>query len=40
MFRFFKDALYQVTHGGRKYHLWMGILSFFMLLGAYGYYVQ
>lgn len=37
---FIQDALYQVTHGGKRYHTWMAILSFFMLLGAYGYYVQ
>ncbi len=34
MFRFIKDALFQVTHGGRRYHVWMGVLSFFMLVGA------
>jgi molybdopterin-containing oxidoreductase family membrane subunit len=40
MRHFLKDAVCCVTHGGWKYHTWMGALSFFMLIGVYGYYVQ
>ncbi|MDX1646207.1 MAG: NrfD/PsrC family molybdoenzyme membrane anchor subunit [Longimicrobiales bacterium] len=37
---FFVDALKSATSGGRRYHLWMGVLTLVMLFGAYGYYVQ
>jgi Ni/Fe-hydrogenase subunit HybB-like protein len=34
------DAFKAATTGGRRYHLWMGVLTLVMLMGAYGYYVQ
>jgi cytosine/uracil/thiamine/allantoin permease len=37
---FLISAVRSATTGGRRYHLWMGVLTLFMLLGAYGYYVQ
>ena len=37
---FIKDALHTATGGGKKYHLWMGMLTFIMLIGAYAYWVQ
>ncbi|GIV78928.1 polysulfide reductase NrfD [Litorilinea aerophila] len=37
---FFRDALDNVTAGSLGYHLWMGFLTFLMLLGAYAYSVQ
>ena len=36
----FVDSLDQMTKGGIKYHLWMGLLTFLMLLGTYAYYIQ
>lgn len=35
-----KDSLDVITHGSKKYHLWMGILTFVMLLGMYCYSLQ
>lgn len=32
-----KDGLGEATQGGRKYHLWMALLTALMLLGAYAY---
>lgn len=40
LFHFFKDALSMATSGSARYHAWMGGLTFFMLLGAYAYYIQ
>lgn len=37
---FLRDALDSATSGGRAYHLWMGILTLVMLLGAFAYSVQ
>jgi Ni/Fe-hydrogenase subunit HybB-like protein len=37
---FFVSALRSVTHGDRRYHLWMGSLTAIMLVGGYGYAVQ
>lgn len=37
---FFRDALREATTGGKKYHLWMGALTFIMLVGAYAYSIQ
>ena len=37
---FFLDALRAVTTGGRRYHLWMGVLTLVMLVGAYAYSLQ
>ncbi len=37
---FFRDALDNVTAGSLRYHLWMGFLTFLMLLGTYAYLVQ
>lgn len=37
---FIRDGLDSITRGSRSYHLWMGSLTFFMLLGAYAYSVQ
>ena len=38
--KFFGDALATATHGGVRYHLWMGGLTFFVLVGVYAYFVQ
>ncbi|MBB6461930.1 sulfate reduction electron transfer complex DsrMKJOP subunit DsrP [Flammeovirga kamogawensis] len=35
-----KDGFKEATHGSLYYHVWMGILTFFMLWGAYSYYQQ
>ncbi len=35
-----KDSITNAMQGPRTYHWWMGILTFFMLLGAYSYYQQ
>ncbi|MGL1885225.1 MAG: polysulfide reductase NrfD [Reichenbachiella sp.] len=35
-----KDGFALATHGGRTYHIWMGALTFLMLLGAYSYSLQ
>jgi Ni/Fe-hydrogenase subunit HybB-like protein len=37
---FFLSALDSATSGGRRYHLWMGVLTLIMLIGAYAYSVQ
>jgi len=37
---FFLSALKSATTGGRRYHLWMGVLTLIMLFGAYAYSVQ
>lgn len=33
-------ALDSATNGGRRYHLWMGTLTLFILAGAFAYFVQ
>ncbi|MBQ36562.1 MAG: polysulfide reductase NrfD [Candidatus Latescibacteria bacterium] len=38
--RFLRSALSAATTGGPRYHVWMGTLTFFILLGAYAYSVQ
>ena len=35
-----RDSMARAMHGDRRYHWWMGSLTFFMLLGAYCYYQQ
>ncbi|MFY0625120.1 MAG: polysulfide reductase NrfD [Reichenbachiella sp.] len=35
-----KDSFANAMQGSRSYHLWMGILTFLMLFGAYAYYIQ
>ncbi len=35
-----KDSLDIITHGSKKYHLWMAILTFTMLVGMYCYSIQ
>ncbi|MCB9426512.1 MAG: polysulfide reductase NrfD [Flavobacteriales bacterium] len=35
-----KDSLDVITHGSKKYHLWMGVLTFIMLFGMYCYSLQ
>jgi Ni/Fe-hydrogenase subunit HybB-like protein len=37
---FFVTALDSATSGGRRYHLWMGLLTLVMVVGAYAYFVQ
>ncbi len=37
---FFKYALGAATSGGRRYHVWMGILTAIMLVGGYCYAIQ
>lgn len=37
---FLRDGLDSVTRGTRPYHIWMGTLTFLMLLGAYSYSIQ
>jgi Ni/Fe-hydrogenase subunit HybB-like protein len=37
---FFLSAFRSALTGGRRYHLWMGLLTLLMFLGAYGYWVQ
>ena len=39
-FSLVKDGINSATLGNRNYHIWMGSLTFFMLLGAYCYYFQ
>ena len=34
------SALHSATAGGRRYRIWMGILTLIMLAGAYAYFVQ
>ena len=35
-----KDSLDIITHGTKKYHLWMAFLTFIMLIGMYCYSIQ
>ena len=35
-----KDSLDTITHGSKKYHLWMALLTFVMLVGMYCYSIQ
>ena len=37
---FFREGLAEVTHGSRRYHLWMASLTFLMCCGAFAYSVQ
>ena len=37
---FLLSALDSATSGGRRYHVWMGALTFVMLTGAWAYSVQ
>lgn len=39
-FSLLKDAFNSATEGNTKYHVWMGVLTLLMLLGAYSYYIQ
>ena len=34
------DGLDEATNGNPRYHVWMGTLTFFILLGAFCYYTQ
>ena len=34
------SAFQSATNGGRRYHVWMGILTLIMLTGAYAYFLQ
>jgi len=38
--RFLRDALIAATTGGRRYHTWMGSLTFVILVGVYAYSIQ
>ncbi|MDH5804671.1 MAG: polysulfide reductase NrfD [Gemmatimonadota bacterium] len=38
--RFIWDSVATATHGSRRYHIWMAVLTFFMVLGSYAYSVQ
>jgi len=40
LFKFFKDAVNTAATGTPKYHIWMGCLTFLMILGTYAYGVQ
>lgn len=35
-----KDSINTITHGSKKYHLWMALLTFIMLVGMYCYSIQ
>ncbi|WCC43916.1 hypothetical protein PJW08_08775 [Tenacibaculum finnmarkense] len=35
-----KDSLDIITHGSKKYHLWMAFLTLIMLIGMYCYSIQ
>ena len=35
-----KDSIDVTTHGSRKYHIWMAVLTFVMLVGMYCYSIQ
>ena len=35
-----KDSLDVITHGSKKYHIWMAFLTFIMLVGMYCYSIQ
>lgn len=37
---FLLNALDSVTSGGRRYHVWMGVLTLIMLVGGYAYWIQ
>jgi Ni/Fe-hydrogenase subunit HybB-like protein len=37
---FLRTALDSVTSGGRRYHLWMGVLTLIIAVGAYAYSIQ
>ncbi|APD07954.1 hypothetical protein UJ101_02455 [Flavobacteriaceae bacterium UJ101] len=37
---FFKDAFQTAIIGSKRYNIWMAILTFFMLVGAYAYSIQ
>lgn len=37
---FISNALQSATSGGRRYHIWMGVLTLIMLVGAYAYSIQ
>ena len=37
---FLRSGLQSAITGGRRYHVWMGILTVFMLLGAWAYSIQ
>lgn len=34
------SGINQATQGNKAYHIWMAVLTFLMLLGAYSYYIQ
>ena len=38
--KFIRDGLAVATKGGKSFHIWMGILSFIMIIGAYSYSIQ
>lgn len=40
LIHFVRDGLRAATSGGRTYHLWMGALTFFILVGIYAYVIQ
>jgi Ni/Fe-hydrogenase subunit HybB-like protein len=40
LFAFFRDGLDNATSGTLRYHLWMALLTFGMLAGAYAYTIQ
>jgi len=40
LIQFFKDAIATAASGTVKYHLWMGCLTFLMILGTYAYSIQ
>lgn len=40
IFNFIGDSLLYSVRGSKAYHIWMGTLSFFILLGAYFYNIQ
>ena len=39
-FSLLKDGLDSAIRGNTTYHIWMGVLTLLMLLGAYSYYIQ
>ncbi len=40
LIEFTKDGFWSVTNGSKKYHIWMALLTLFMLSGAYAYSIQ
>jgi Ni/Fe-hydrogenase subunit HybB-like protein len=40
LFHFFRDALGEAVSGNKAYHVWMGLLSILMVVGAYAYSIQ